>query len=81
MPKTKKRGGQKAHNKRIKQRNELIRCKILKAQKMFDEAMKEQLEKFRESLSGETENTEVYGQETSEVVQLNLGDTKLTPEL
>ena len=74
MPKTKKRGGQKAHSKRVKQRNELIKGRINKAQKLFDEAMKEQLEKMKESMSGMTENSEVVEEQTNDTFQLNLGN-------
>lgn len=71
MAKSSKRGGAKAHRRRVKNRNTQIQGRIKKAEKLFQEAMKEQLEKMRESFSGMTEDQEPV--ETSESVQLNLG--------
>jgi hypothetical protein len=84
MAKSSKRGGAKAHRRRVNNRNTQIKGRIQKAEKLFQSAMMEQLEKMREGLSGETENQEfvdVEAVETSESVQLNLGSTNLDPHL
>ena len=71
MAKSAKRGGAKAHRRRVNNRNSQIKSRIKKAEKMFNDAMMEQIEKMRESFSGMTEDQEPV--ETSESVQLNLG--------
>jgi|LauGreDrversion4_2_1035121.scaffolds.fasta_scaffold376914_2 hypothetical protein len=68
MGKSKLRGGAKAHRKRVNARNQLIKSQIKKQEKMFQDAFMEQLEKMRESISGETQNQETS---TSETIKLN----------
>jgi hypothetical protein len=65
MAKSRKRDGAKAHRKRVAARNQVIKNQMKKNYQMFEEAMKEQLEKIR-SMSAETENVN-----TSEIVNLN----------
>lgn len=65
MPKSRKRDGVKAHRQRVAARNQLIKNQLKKKYQMFEEAMKEQIEKVR-SMSAETENVD-----TSEIVNLN----------
>jgi len=67
MPKTKKRDGAKAHKKRVIARNQRLKNETKKKQKIFQDAMMEQIEAIRK-ISGETENNEVI---TSESVKLN----------
>ncbi len=64
MGKSKLRGGAKAHRKRVNARNQLIKSQIKKQEKMFQDAFMEQLEKMRESISGETQNQETSNSET-----------------
>ena len=45
MPKSRKRGGQKAHNKRVKKRNEFIQQQKVYYTKLFNERLKEAIEK------------------------------------
>jgi len=68
MGKSKLRGGAKAHRKRVNAKNQLIKSQVKKQEKMFQEAFMEQLEKMRESISGETQNQETS---TSETIKLN----------
>jgi hypothetical protein len=81
MAKSSKRGGAKAHRRRVKNRNAEIKGRIKKAEKLFNDAMMEQLEKMRESFSGQTQETETNPVETSESVQLNLGSPNLESHL
>lgn len=60
MAKSKKRGGAKAHRKRIQKRN--VEVKLMKSayQKLFDEAMRTQIEELKKQYnSGSTENAEI----------------------
>jgi hypothetical protein len=61
MAKSKKRGGEKAHRQRVEQRNVKLKSAQSAMQKMFNEAMKAQIEELKknaESQTGTTENTE-----------------------
>jgi hypothetical protein len=60
MPKSKKRGGEKAHRKRIQKVNKLRTATIMHQQKLF----KETLEKMREEYSAQTENNESQSEPT-----------------
>jgi hypothetical protein len=65
MAKSRKRDGAKAHRKRVAARNQTIKSQMKKQMQMFDEALKEQLEKMK-SMSAETSDVD-----TSEIVNLN----------
>lgn len=66
MGKTQKRGGAKAHRKRVAKRNNEIKVVKNAYQKLFDEAMKTQIEELKKQhLSGETENTEMGEESTN----------------
>jgi hypothetical protein len=60
MPQSKKRGGAKAHRKRLNDRNRLIQGQKNAMQKLFEESMKQQIEELKkkaaEAESGQTEN-------------------------
>ena len=59
MPKSRNRGGEKSHRKRVVNRSKRIKQEVTAAQKIFNESMKQQLEELRkkyESESGTTEN-------------------------
>lgn len=61
MPQSKKRGGAKTHRKKIDKRNQGIKAQQSAMQKLFNEAMKMQIEEMKkksEELSGETENSQ-----------------------
>lgn len=59
MPQSKKRGGAKNHRKKVQKRNNQIKKGKDLMQKMFEEAIKQQVEelkKEKESSSGDTIN-------------------------
>ena len=59
MPQSKKRGGAKAHRKKIESRNKQVKAQQSAMQKLFNEAIKAQideLKKKQEETSGQTEN-------------------------
>lgn len=60
MPQSKKRGGAKAHRKKVQQRNDTVKRQQSAMQKLFEESIKlqvEELKKKNAELSGETENS------------------------
>jgi len=62
MPQSKKRGGAKAHRKKIEKRNQEIKMVQSAAQKLFQEAIKQQVEELKkkhETTSGQTTDTGV----------------------
>jgi len=67
MPKSRLRGGAKAHKKRVQKRNNTITNQRSKMQKMFEEEMMKKMEDLRGS--GETENQEI---DTSESMNISL---------
>jgi hypothetical protein len=68
MPKSRKRGGEKAHRKRVQARNQNIQNQRTQMQKMWEEEMMKKLEEMR-APSGETENQEI---DTSESMNISL---------
>lgn len=73
MAKSRKRGGDTAHRKRVKSRNQRIMSEFRKQNALLRAAMEEQLEKLR-SESGNTETSEVIeaeviNNETNEPIQ------------
>jgi serine phosphatase RsbU (regulator of sigma subunit) len=60
MAKSKKRGGEKAHRKRLQQRNNTLKAEQSAMQKLFNESMKAQIEALKqkdaEQVSGLTAN-------------------------
>lgn len=68
MPKSRKRGGEKAHRKRIQARNQNIQNQRTRMQKMWEEEMMKKLEEMN-AASGETENQEI---DTSESMNISL---------
>lgn len=58
MSQSKKRGGKKAHNKRVQVRNEKLIQERKKMNKVYTEMMEQKLKEFQEKFSGLTENTE-----------------------
>lgn len=69
MPKSRKRGGEKAHRKRVQARNNKIQNQRNQMQKMWEQEMMNRLEEMNKAVSGETENQEI---DTSENVNIQL---------
>jgi hypothetical protein len=83
MPKSKLRGGAKAHNKRVTTRNNTIRGLKRKAQAEYQEMFEKTMETLKaqyQAENGETTdlNTEVVG----DVTDINITDVEvITPEV
>jgi len=62
MAKSKKRGGEKAHRKRLQKRNNTLKAEQSAMQKLFNESMKAQIEALKQKdaleASGLTENAQ-----------------------
>lgn len=58
MPKSRKRGGQKAHNKRVKVNNNIKTAQQAAMQKLFNEAMQKQIEEYKKQKEANSGNTE-----------------------
>ena len=75
MPQSRKRGGKKAHNKRVQARNQRLGQERNRMNKLYTEMMEQKLREFQDKFSGLTENTEesdVTNIETvAEVVESN----------
>lgn len=69
MPKSRLRGGKKAHRKRVQARNNKIQNQRNQMQKMWEQEMMNRLEEMNKATSGETENQEI---DTSENVNIQL---------
>lgn len=69
MPKSRKRGGEKAHRKRVQARNNKIQNQRNQMQKLWEEEMMKRLEEMNKTSSGDTENQEI---DTSESVNIQL---------
>jgi len=69
MPKSRKRGGEKAHRKRVQARNNKIQNQQNQMQKLWEEEMMKRLEEMNKTTSGDTENQEI---DTSESVNIQL---------
>ena len=63
MPKSKKRGGEKAYRKRVNSRNNHLAGVQKKMQEEYNAEMEKRLEEYKKTLSADTENTEVMGNE------------------
>lgn len=66
MPKSRKRGGQKAHNKRIQQRKDQMAHARKKMQEQYSKLLEQRLSELKNE----------YSQETPEVVELSENETK-----
>ena len=58
MPKSRKRGGEKAHRKRVQARNNKIQNQRNRIQKLWEEEMMKRMQEIN-AQSGSTENEEV----------------------
>ena len=69
MPKSKLRGGAKAHRKRVKARNERISIETKQRQKLMQEMFMKQLEDMKLQMSGDTNTAETVNLNTDGFVQ------------
>jgi predicted nuclease with TOPRIM domain len=76
MPKSHKRGGQKAHNKRVKARNQRLNGERKKLQQAYTEMFNKRLEELEQQYSGMTEENVI----TPEVVDVQLEGTTFDTE-
>jgi hypothetical protein len=58
MPKSRLRGGKKAHNKRIQSRKQLVKTQQNKIQKLWEQEIMKRMEELNAS-SGQTQNEEI----------------------
>jgi len=58
MPKSRLRGGKKAHRKRVENRNQNMKTQQNRIQKLWEEEMMKRMEELNAS-SGQTENEEI----------------------
>jgi len=58
MPKSRLRGGKKAHNKRIQNRKQMVTIQQNKIQKLWEQEIMKRMEELNAS-SGQTENEEI----------------------
>lgn len=77
MAKSRKRGGEKAHRRRVQNRNKNLENMAKNQQKLFQRLMMEQVEKLRAEQSGTTEQ-EVS---TSQSIQFNTDGFKQSENL
>lgn len=67
MPKSKLRGGAKAHRKRVQKRNSTLQNQQKRIQKLWEQEMMKRLEELKSS--SETENNEI---DTSQPLDISL---------
>jgi len=58
MPKSSKRGGAKAHRKRVQTRNNSIKGAQRRFQEQYNAEIMKQIDAYRKQLSADTENNE-----------------------
>lgn len=63
MPKSKNRGGAKAHRKRVQRRNNQIKNAQRRFQEQYQAELLKQIEAMRAQMSGETETPDVISEE------------------
>ena len=68
MPKSKLRGGAKAHRKRVQKRNNNIKSQNNKMQKLWEQEMMKRMEEMNNT-SGNTENNEI---DTSQSIDITI---------
>ena len=72
MPTSRKRGGKKAHNKRVKARNEKLRGEQKKMKETYDKLFQEKLDEIQNKFSGLTENDEIDVKQFTESLKVEL---------
>jgi hypothetical protein len=68
MPKSKLRGGAKAHNARVAKRNERLKVERKLAEKQYVEMMEQRLQEFQNKFSGLTETDELSAENIVDVL-------------
>ena len=68
MPKSKLRGGAKAHNARVAKRNERLKVERKLAEKQYVQMMEQRLQEFQNKFSGLTENDELNAENVVEAL-------------
>ena len=83
MPKSKLRGGAKAHNKRVTTRNNTLRGLRKKAQAEYQEMFEKQMEALKVQYQNENgETTELNAEVLGDVNEINVTDVNVvTPEV
>ena len=72
MPQSKKRGGKKAHNKRVKSRNEQIKNAQKKMKELYTQMFQQKMEELQGSFSGKTENGQIDLNQFAESLKIEL---------
>jgi predicted nuclease with TOPRIM domain len=72
MPTSRKRGGKKAHNKRVKARNEKLRGEQKKMKETYAKLFQEKLDEIQNKFSGLTENDEIDVKQFTESLKVEL---------
>ena len=82
MPKSKLRGGAKAHNKRVTTRNNTLRGLRKKAQAEYQEMFEKQMEALKVQYQNENgETTELNAEVLGDVNEINVTDSEVvTPQ-
>jgi hypothetical protein len=83
MPKSKLRGGAKAHKARVTTRNNALRGLRKKAQAEYTEMFEKQMEELKAQYQNENgETTELNAEVVGDVTDINVTDAKVvTPEV
>jgi hypothetical protein len=83
MPKSKLRGGAKAHKTRVTHRNNTIRGLKKKAQAEYQEMFEKQMEELKAQYQNENgETTELNAEVVGDVTDINVTDAEvITPEV
>jgi len=83
MPKSKLRGGAKAHKTRVTHRNNTLKGLRKKAQKEFDEMFQKQMEELKAQYKNENgETMELNTEVLSDVNEVTVNDAEVvTPEV
>ena len=83
MPKSKLRGGAKAHKSRVETRNNLLRGLRKKAQAEYTEMFEKQMEELKAQYQNENgETTELNAEVVGDVNEINVDDVEvITPEV
>jgi deoxyadenosine/deoxycytidine kinase len=68
MPKSKLRGGAKAHRARVAKRNEKLKIERKQAEKQYMQLMEQRLQEFQNKFSGLTETDELNAENVVEAL-------------
>jgi deoxyadenosine/deoxycytidine kinase len=79
MPKSKLRGGAKAHKARVAKRNERLKVERKQAQKQYLQLMEQRLQEFQNKFSGMTENDELNAENVVDVLTSETTQEEVKP--